>query len=149
MFDIMNTEDLLNVGVGLIWLACLVITILKGKYWSAIIGVVCTVAIALGWTVGGWYIFNPFVYVPVFAAIRLARPDSWWSNRFYSKNPFKFVRAVIRFGLVKQYIENRRQALTPEEFKACLANLLVTALSSRAATEYVRAAIDEASKKKS
>ena len=145
----MNTEDLLNVGVGLIWLACLVITILKGKIWSAIFGVVSAVAIALGWTVGGWYIFNPFVYVPVFAAIRLARPDSWWSNRYYSKNPYKFVRAVIRFGLVKEYIKNRQEALTPEEFKACMATLMVTALTSRAATEYVRAAIDEASDKKS
>ena len=124
----MNTEDLINIGVGLIWLACLVITILKGKIWSAIIGVVSAVAIALGWTVGGWYIFNPFVYVPIFAAIRLARPHSWWSNHYYSKNPSKFVRAVIRFGLVKQYIENRRQALTPEEFKTSLANLMVTAL---------------------
>jgi hypothetical protein len=142
-------KDLLDVGVGLIWLACLVITILKGKIWSAIIGVVSAVAIALGWTVGGWYIFNPFVYVPVFAAIRLARPDSWWSNRYYSKNPSKFVRAVIRFGLVKEYIENRRKALTPEEFKTCLANLMVTALTSRSATEYVRAAIDEVSDKKS
>jgi hypothetical protein len=141
----MNTEDLLNVGVGLIWLACLVITILKGKFWSVIIGVASAVAIALGWTVGGWYIFNPFVYVPVIAAIRLARPDSWWSNRYYSKNPSKFVRAVIRFGLVKEYIENRRKALTPEEFKTCLANLMVTALTSRTATEYVRAAMDEAS----
>src|ERR1035437_1094752 len=125
----MNTEDLLNVGFGLICLACLVITILKGKIWSAIIGVVCAIAIALGWTVGGWYIFNPFVYVPVFAAIRLARPDSWWSNRYYSKNPSKFVRAVIRYGLVKEYIENRREALTPEEFKICLANLTVAALT--------------------
>ena len=145
----MNTEDLLNVGFGLICVACLVITILKGKIWSAIIGVVCAIAIALGWTVGGWYIFNPFVYVPVFAAIRLARPDSWWSNRYYSKNPPKFIRAVIRFGLVKEYIENRRKALTPEEFKTCLASLMVTALASRSATEYVRAAIDEASDKKS
>jgi hypothetical protein len=145
----MNTEDLLNVGIGLIWLACLVITILKGKMWSTIIGVVSAVAIALGWTVGGWYIFNPFVYVPVFTAIRLARPDSWWSNRYYSKNPPKFIRAVIRFGLVKEYIENRRKALTPEEFKTCLASLMVTALTSRAATEYVRAAIDEASGKNS
>ena len=145
----MNTEDLLYVGVGLIWLACLVVCILKLKIWSAVIGVISVVAIALGWTVGGWYIFNPFVYVPVFAAIRLARPDSWWSNRYYSKNPSKFVRAVIRFGLVKEYIENRRKALTPEEFKTCLANLYVTALTSRAATEYVRAAIDEVSDKKS
>ena len=98
---------------------------------------------------GGWYIFNPFQWIPVVAAIRLARPDSWWSNRYYSKNPSKFVRAVIRFGLVKEYIENRRKALTPEEFKTCLANLYVTVLTSRAATEYVRAAIDEVSDKKS
>jgi|GEM_PF-3976811 len=144
----MNIGYLIQVVVGLIWLACLVITILKGKTWSAIIGVVSAVAIALGWTVGGWYIFNPFVYVPVVAAIRLARPGSWWSNRYYSKHPFKFVWAVIRYGLVKEYIENSRKALTPEEFKTCLANLTVAALTtSRAASEYVRAAINEASDK--
>jgi len=142
----MNTEGLLDVGVVLIWLACLAVCILKRKNWSAVIGVV---AIAGGWTMGGWYILNPFQWVPVVAAIRLARPDSWWSNHYYSKNPSKFVRAVIRFGLVKEYIENRRKALTPEEFKTCLANLMVTALTSRAATESVRAAIDEASDKKS
>ena len=124
----MNTEDLLDVGIGLIWLACLVICILKLKIWSAVIGVISVVAIAAGWTMGGWYIFNPFQWVPVVAAIRLARPDSWWSNHYYSKNPSKFVRAVIRFGLVKEYIENRRKALTTEEFKVCLANLTVAAL---------------------
>ena len=145
----MNTKDLLEVGVGLIWLACLVVCILKLKIWSAVIGVISVVAIALGWTVGGWYIFNPFVYVPVFAAIRLARPDSWWSNRYYSKNQNKFVRAVIRFGLVKEHIENRRKALAPEDYNTCLANLMVAALTSRAATKYVRAAIDEVSDKQS
>ena len=145
----MNTGDLLNVGVGLIWLTCLVITALKGKIWSAIAGVVGTVAVALGWTVGGWYVFNPIVYIPVFAAIRLARPDSWWSNHYYSKNPNKFIRAVIRFGLVKEYIENRRDALTPEEFKQCLVALTMTALASRSGADYVKAAIDEAAAKQS
>ncbi len=144
-----NTAGLLDVGIGLIWLACLVITILKGKIWSTIIGVVCAVAIALGWTVGGWYIFNPFIYIPVYAAMRLARPNSWWSNRYYSKNTSKFVRAVIRFGLVKEYIDNRRKALPPEEFKTCLLNLYVIAQMSRASTEYIKAAIDEVSVKKS
>jgi hypothetical protein len=120
---------------------------LKRKLWSAVIGVISIVAIASGWSFGG--LFNPFQWVPVVAAIRLARPDSWWSNRYYSKNPSKFVRAVIRFGLVREYIENRRKALTPEEFKTCLANLMVTAqMTSRTGSEYVRAAIDEASNKK-
>ena len=51
---------------------------------------------------------------------------------------------------MKEYIENRREALTPEEFKTCLAHLVVTALTtSRSATEYVRAEIDKASDKKS
>lgn len=145
----MNAEELLNVGICLIWLTCLVISILKGKIWSAIVGVVSVAAIALGWTMGGWYIFNPFQWFPVVAAIRLARPNSWWSNRYYSKNSSKFVRAVIRFGLVKEYIENRRKALTPEEFKTCMANLYATALTNRAATEYIRATIDESSDKKS
>jgi hypothetical protein len=139
---------MLELGIALVWLACVVVSVLKGRILSAIVGVISAVAIAAGWTVGGWYIFNPLVWIPVWTALRLARPDSWWSNHYYSKNPFKFVRAVIRFGLVKEYIENRRKALTPEEFKTCLATLTVTALTSRSATEYVRAAINEASDKK-
>lgn len=130
------------------WLACVVVSVLKSRILSAIIGVISAVAIEAGWTVGGWYIFNPLIWIPVWTAIRLARPDSWWSNRYYSKNTSKFVRAVIRYGLVKEYIENRREALTPEEFKICLANLTVAALTSRAASEYVRAAINEAPDKK-
>jgi len=141
----MNTENLLGVGLLLIWLACLVVCILKRKIWSAVIGIISAVAIAAGWTIGGWYVFNPFQWVPVVAAMRLARPDSWWSNHYYSKNATKFIRAVIRFGLVNEYIENRRKALTPEEFKICLANLYVAALTNRAAAKYVKAAIDEVS----
>jgi hypothetical protein len=143
----MNTEDLLDVGVVLIWLACLVVCILKRKVWSAVIGVFSIVVIAAGWPIGGF--FNPFQWVPIIAAMRLARPDSWWSNRYYSKNPSKFVRSVIRFGLVKEYIENRRKALTPEEFNICLANLMVIAqMTSRSASEYVKAAIDVVSNEK-
>ncbi|MDR3401745.1 MAG: hypothetical protein P4L99_04525 [Chthoniobacter sp.] len=141
----MSIGYLFEVGVGLVLLASVVVSVLKSRILSAIIGVVGVVAIAAGWTVGGWYVFNLLVWIPAWTAIRLARPDSWWSNRYYSKNPSKFVRAVIRYGLVKEYIENRRKALTPEEFKTCLVNLTVMALTSRAATEYVRAAINEAS----
>ena len=135
--------DLLNVGFGLIWIACLVITLLKGKLWSAIIGVVAVTAGMFGATVGGWYALNPLIYVPVFAAIRLGRPDFWWSNHFYSKNPDKFLRAVIRFGFVSEYLENRRNALTPEEFKQCQVTLTMTAIASRSGAEYVKVAIDE------
>lgn len=145
----MITKNLiLTVGIDLVWLACVVASLLKGRILSAIIGIISAVAIVSGWTVGGWYIFNPFVWVPVWTAIRLARPDSWWSNRYYSENPYKFVRAVIRYGLVKEYIENRQKALTPEEFNMCLLNLKVMALRSRVATEYVDAAMNEASDKK-
>jgi hypothetical protein len=43
---------------------------------------------AAGWlTVGGvWWI----------AALRLARPDSWWARRFYG--PEKLARAEARYG---------------------------------------------------
>ena len=135
--------QLLDVGISLVWLACVVVSVLKSRFVSAIIGVIGAVAIAAGWIVGGWYILNPLQWIPVWTAVRLARPNSWWSNRFYSKDASKFARAVIRYGLVKEYIENRRKVLTPEEFKSCLGILLVTSSLGRNSND-VRAAINEA-----
>ncbi|PWU20822.1 MAG: hypothetical protein C5B50_03075 [Verrucomicrobia bacterium] len=149
----------LGLGFGSVWLICAVVSALKGRFLSAIYGLFCALAIVAGWSVGDldksgdaprterevFIMFNPFVWIPVWTAIRLARPDSWWSNRFYSNNTFKFIRALIRWRLVREYIENRRKALTPEEFEQCLALLRVTALRGRAATEYVNTEINAAS----
>lgn len=101
---------LIDVGVSIVWLACVGISVLKGKLWSAALGVLSAVAVMAGWTVGGWYIFNPLTYVPVFAAIRLGRPDFYWARWFYRKNPRKFSRAILKYGMAEDYLEAQRRA---------------------------------------
>jgi hypothetical protein len=54
-----------------------VITLLKGKAWTAIIGVIFPVALIVG-------------------AIRLARPDSPWARWQYKRQPAKLARAITR-----------------------------------------------------
>ena len=82
---------------GLAWLACLVVCVLKGKVWSAIIGIVSAVASAYGWRLGSWYLFNPFQWVPVFAAMRIGRPDFPWAKWFYGSR--KMAKAQKRFPI--------------------------------------------------
>lgn len=55
------------------------ISALKGKFMSAIIGIVV----------------SP---VSLVAAIRLAKPQSWWSRRFYASRPRRRERSAKRFG---------------------------------------------------
>ena len=55
------------------------ISALKGKFMSAIIGIVV----------------QP---VALIAAIRLAKPTSWWSRRFYTSRPRRQKRSAKRFG---------------------------------------------------
>ncbi|MEA2496374.1 MAG: hypothetical protein QOJ29_4285 [Thermoleophilaceae bacterium] len=60
------------------WVAAVAVCCLKGKYWFAGLGVL------LGPTT-----------LPVFGAIRLAKPDSWWAARFYDVD--KLALAEERF----------------------------------------------------
>ncbi|AZQ32146.1 hypothetical protein EJ357_00510 [Streptomyces cyaneochromogenes] len=62
--------------VLVIWVVPLVVTALKGKYGMAVFGV----AFHFLWWVG---------------AIRLAKPDSFWSRRFYDDDRLR--EAVRRF----------------------------------------------------
>jgi hypothetical protein len=64
----------LTVSLGLV-----TITFLKGKFWMGLISLV----------IGG-------AFVSIFGATRLAKPDSWWAERFYDDD--KRHRARQRFG---------------------------------------------------
>jgi hypothetical protein len=98
---------LIQTGIPLVWLACVIICFLKGKPGSAIVGIVAGVAQEIGLPpIGGYYILNllyPLWLLPIFGAIRLARPDSYYANWFYRHNLHKYWRAVERFGMIEEY----------------------------------------------
>jgi hypothetical protein len=64
----------MNTTIIVVWLALCVglfaVTMLKGKFWMGIISIL----------IGG-----PFV--TIFGVSRLAKPDSWWAQRFYAPPP--------------------------------------------------------------
>jgi hypothetical protein len=103
------------IASSLIWLACAILCILKGKLGMAIIGFMAAIAIAV-WTlppIGGYYILNilyPISFIPIWGAIRLAHPKSYWAYWFYRKNQHKYMRAVLRFGMVSEYLELQGRA---------------------------------------
>jgi hypothetical protein len=112
----MDTQiDPIATASSLVWLACAIICILKGKLGMAIIGFMAAIAIAV-WTlppIGGYYILNilyPISFIPIWGAIRLAHPESYWAYWFYRKNQRKYMRAVMRFGMVNEYLELQDRA---------------------------------------
>jgi hypothetical protein len=98
---------LIQTGIPLVWLACVITCFLKGKPGSAIVGIGAGVAQEIGLPpIGGIYILNllyPLWLLPIFGAIRLARPDSYYANWFYRHNLHKYWRAVERFGMIAEY----------------------------------------------
>ena len=80
------TQLQLELLVGAIWLACVIVCFLKWKIWTAIFGIVAPILSNI--PIGGMYLHHiitePFIYValPV-ATIRLAKPVSWWAKWFY------------------------------------------------------------------
>ena len=52
------------IAIAVIWLACVVVCFLKGKPWSAILGIVAVLADAFGPpTINGLYLFNPLITI--------------------------------------------------------------------------------------
>lgn len=105
------TQQQVDLIVGAVEIVCLVVCFLKWKVWTVILVIVGTVVITCGPLITGNYIMNvlsPFVTLaPVWGAIRLAKPVSWWANWFYwgpmgddrrllRPNP-KLARALARF----------------------------------------------------
>ena len=103
----MNAQLLIALAISLTWLVCLVVCLLKGKYGMAIVGLVAAVAQEVGLPpIGGYYVLNliyPLWLLPVFGALRLAHPKSYYANWFYRRNLHKYWRAVERFGLIEEY----------------------------------------------
>ena len=81
------TQTQVNLIVGAVEIVCLIVCFLKWKFWTVILTIVGTVVMAVGPLITGNYIANvlsPFVTLaPVYGAIRLARPVSWWAKWFY------------------------------------------------------------------
>jgi hypothetical protein len=107
-----DTQFILTTMGLLLWLlgfAGVVLCFLKDKPWSAIIGIIGEVLAVVGWTGREWfrvlYFFNPFPLVPVFAALRIGRPDSRWAKWFYG--PKKMERALRRFPREKATVSCR------------------------------------------
>lgn len=71
------------------------------QVWIFLIVVVVTPA-AITWSKGQRLVFALGFVLPgiiwIVAALRLARPSSWWARRFYG--PRKMQRAIDRFGAV-------------------------------------------------
>ena len=108
------TQAAIVIAIAVVWLVCVVVCFLKGKPWSAILGIAAVVADVFGPpTINGLYLFNPLITIfsllPIPAAIRLGRPDFFWGSRFYSKNWLKYMRAVRRYGKEEEYWQLVRQ----------------------------------------
>jgi hypothetical protein len=102
-----DTNLLIASAILLMWLVCLIICVLKGKYGMAVVGFVAAVAQQIGLPpIGGIYILNllyPLCLLPFVGAMRLAHPKSYYANWFYRRNLHKYWRAVERFGLIEEY----------------------------------------------
>ena len=124
MGERLNITDSVFIGfaAGLIWTVCVLISILKGKIWSAIIGIIGAAAMTIGWTIDIWNLLNPFVWVPVVAAMRLGRPDSFWAYWFYSRRPQKYARAVLKYDIVRENLGRERRATDRAQESSSLPN---------------------------
>lgn len=88
----------------------------------AVVGLVAAVAQEIGLPpIGGYYVLNliyPLWLLPIYGAIRLANPKSYYACWFYRHNLPKYLRAVQRFGLEQEHAEvvaHRAQPAAKEE----------------------------------
>ncbi len=105
-----QTQLAITATVTLIWLACVIVCFLKWKTWTAIFGIIAPILSNI--PIGGMYLHHiitePFIYIGLpAAAVRLAKPVSWWAKWFYwgpmgsdrqlrQPSP-KLARALVRF----------------------------------------------------
>ncbi len=105
----MDAKLLIASAISLTWLVCLVVCILKAKYGMAVVGLVAAVAQEIGLPpIGGYYVLNliyPLWLLPIYGAMRLANPNSYYAYWFYRHNLPKYLRAVQRFGLEQEHAE--------------------------------------------
>jgi hypothetical protein len=87
--DVPAAQFWLSIAINVVFV---VVTFLKGKLKLALVGVV----------------FPPFAW---FGAIRLAKPSSWWSRRFYTPEGRKYGRAVAREAKRRDRYQERQTRL--------------------------------------
>ena len=124
MGERLNITDsvFIEFAAGLICTVCVVISMLKGKIWTAMIGIIGAAAMTMGWTIGIWNLLNPFIWISVIAAMRLGRPDSLWAYWFYSSRPQKYARAVSKYDIVRENLGLQRQASKTAQESSSLPN---------------------------
>jgi hypothetical protein len=86
-------------------------TVGSGEWWGSIAGLIlnlalCVICLLKGKMVTG-VVGIVFSLVALVGAIRLAKPDSWWGRRRYTRRPRRMARAQRRFGDAYQARWNR------------------------------------------
>ena len=100
------TQEQFDLACGFVWLTCVIVCVLKLRWVLIVEGVVVSIIVYVGPMITGNYLTNilwPLAYAPVWGALRLAHPESYWANWFYRRNLHKYWRAVERFGLIEEY----------------------------------------------
>src|SRR5260370_37052769 len=86
------TQEQFDLACGLVWLACVIVCVLKLPWGLIVLGVVVSIITYVGPMITGNYLTNilwPLAYAPVWGALRLAHPKSYWARWFYRNNPKK------------------------------------------------------------
>jgi hypothetical protein len=99
------TQEQFDLACGLVWLACAIVCVVKLRWGLIVLGVVVSIITYVGPMITGNYLTNilwPLSYAPVWGALRLAHPKSYWAWWLYRNNPKKYERALVRFGIVAE-----------------------------------------------
>jgi len=111
------TQEQFDLACGLVWLACVIVCVLKLRWGLIVLGVVVSIITYVGPMITGNYLTNilwPLAYAPVWGALRLAHPKSYWAWWFYRRNTPKYLRAVQRFGLEQEWINMASENISSE-----------------------------------
>jgi len=107
MNDNISANKGLGVGLSVLaWVIAMVLCWLKGKkaiVWANVILLMAGFVLGLvtmgdlGMLTGPFALVTTYIWWATFVmAIRLAKLDSWWTEKYYFKNPTKYSRAIAR-----------------------------------------------------
>jgi hypothetical protein len=86
-------------------------TIGSGEWWGSVLGLIISLVLSVICLLKGKMVPGVvgvvFSVIAVVGAIRLAKPDSWWGRRRYTRRPRRMARAQRRFGESYQARWNR------------------------------------------
>ena len=78
---ITNANEVAIIALLVVWVVCIIICLLKGKYVMALLGIAATIAWnVLSRGIGGIYVLSlmqMLLLMPFFGAMRLAHPQSY------------------------------------------------------------------------